>query len=53
MCEIDAPVSGYGIAVGFYESGDEPSSSIKGGEFVDMLNDLSSSDRLLSIDLVN
>jgi hypothetical protein len=33
--ELNSPDSGYGPAVGFCELGNEPSGSIKGGEFLD------------------
>jgi hypothetical protein len=38
-CGLGASGSGYGPATGSCEHGNEPSSSIKGGEFLDQLSD--------------
>jgi hypothetical protein len=38
-CGLDSSASGLGLAVGYYESGNEPSGSIIGGEFLDKLSD--------------
>jgi hypothetical protein len=34
-CGLDASSSGYGPIAGFYEHSNEPSGSLKGGEFLD------------------
>jgi hypothetical protein len=34
-CGLDAPGSGQGEVAGFCEHGNEPSGSMKGGEFID------------------
>jgi hypothetical protein len=38
-CELDASGSGQGPVAGCCEHGNEPSGSIKGGEFLDSLSD--------------
>jgi len=37
-CVLDSSGSGYGRVVGFCEHGNEPSGSIKGGEFLEWLS---------------
>jgi hypothetical protein len=38
-CRLDSSGSGYGLLTGCYENGNEPSASIKGGEFLDYQSD--------------
>jgi hypothetical protein len=38
-CGLDSSGSGYGPVAGCCENGNEPSGSIKGGEFLDSLSD--------------
>jgi hypothetical protein len=38
-CGLDTSGLRYGPVAGFYEDSNEPSGSVKGGEFIDQLND--------------
>jgi hypothetical protein len=53
-CELDSSGSGEGPVTGSYEQGNEPSVSIKGGEFLDELRAglLSASREIFSVYLV-